>query len=290
LTSPPRIEETLWINEARRALRAPQRLSACLFTGTDKLRRGYGNGDCLLLDLVNGFFAVADGSDRWPSASSDLLKRLAGRLAAKPRPQDGQGWLREVNKAYGSQRRLRTTTFSGVAVNGTPGARSLTILNGGDSPILLLNLKTKEIEYASPADMNFAGRATGLSRVVELTLGKAPYRLLLASDGLSDLARLRGQTVEALCLWALSRFAVEELPDRIREFLKQRQGKAEYDDIGLIALDPAAVGDFQQGRFLLGGTTPAEEEQFQGLKDKVLRDRWVPAEGGNFSLQTPEEG
>jgi hypothetical protein len=285
LTALRQPEETLWINEARRALRAPRRFSACLFTGTDKLRRGYGNGDCLLLDLTTGFFAVADASDRWPSASSDLLKRLAGRLGAGPRPQDSQGWLREVNKVYGSQRRLRTTTFSGVALNGTPGARSLTILHGGDSRILLFNLKTKTVDYASPADMNFAGRATGLPRVVEWPLERAPYRLLLATDGLSDLARLQGQTVEALCLWALSRFAVDELPDRIREFLKQRQGKAEYDDIGLIALDPAAVEDFQPGRFLLGGTTPAEEAEFQSFKGEVLPDRWAPAEWGTLPFQ-----
>jgi hypothetical protein len=252
--------ETIWINAARRAIIAPHRLSACLVTGTDKVRRRYGNGDCLLLDLVSGFFAVADGSERWPSASSDFLRRLAGRFSRGPRPAGGKAWLREVNDAYASQHLFQTTTFSGVAVEGKRGAQTLWILHGGDSKILLLNLQTRRVEYVSSPDMNFAGRAPALSRVGCIPLKEGPYRLIMATDGISDLARLLGQPVETLCVEALSRFQVHDIPERLMEFLARRSGKAEHDDIGIVALDPAAVGDFQSGQFLMGGTTPAEEE------------------------------
>jgi hypothetical protein len=196
----------VWFNPAQRAVMAPHRLSACLFTGTDKIRRTYGNGDCLLLDLRNCFFAVADGSERWPSASSDFLRRLAGRLMTKPRPEEGQAWLTEVNKAYASQRRLRTTTFGGVVIEKEEEGQTLRVIHGGDSRVLLINLKTKRLDYSSPADMNFAGRSRALSGMLDFRLGSDPYRILLATDGIGDLARLLGLSVEALCLATLRRF------------------------------------------------------------------------------------
>ncbi len=274
--------ETIRINAAKRAIVAPHRLSACLVTGTDKVRRRYGNGDCLLLDLGSGFFAVADGSERWPSASSDFLRRLAGRFSRGPRPVGGEAWLREVNEAYASQHLFQTTTFSGVAVEGERGAQTLRVLHGGDSRILLFNLQTRRVEYVSSPDMNFAGRAPALSRVVSLPLKEDSYRLIMATDGIGDLARLSGQRVETLCIEALLRFQVHEIPERLMEFLARRRGKAEHDDIGIVALDPGAVADFQGGQFLLGGTTPAEEERFQRLRGDVLRDRWISPAEGNF--------
>ncbi len=76
------------INCAKRAIIVPGQASACLITGTDKLENGYGNGDCLLLDLDNLFLAVSDSSDRWPTASRSFLGRLAKNLSQAPAPPE----------------------------------------------------------------------------------------------------------------------------------------------------------------------------------------------------------
>ena len=50
------------LNPFRRALRLPGELGAGLITGTEKIRSGFGNGDCLLLDFRHRIFAVADAA------------------------------------------------------------------------------------------------------------------------------------------------------------------------------------------------------------------------------------
>jgi hypothetical protein len=65
----------LMLNPYRRTICLEGRLGACLVTGTEKIRCGYGNGDCLLLDFRHRLFAVADASERFPQASHLLVER-----------------------------------------------------------------------------------------------------------------------------------------------------------------------------------------------------------------------
>ena len=64
------------INASQRTVKCGNAVCGSIITGTDKIRSGYGNGDCLYLDFMHGVFAVADATERFPWASRDLLNRL----------------------------------------------------------------------------------------------------------------------------------------------------------------------------------------------------------------------
>ena len=74
------------LNPCRRSVCLPDRLGACLITGTEKIRCGYGNGDCLLLNFHQGVFAVADATERFPQASRILLERLEAEISVAGPP------------------------------------------------------------------------------------------------------------------------------------------------------------------------------------------------------------
>ena len=57
---------TVEINPSKRILKLPGALCGGISTGSDKIRSGYGNGDCLYFDFEHLVFAVADGSERFP--------------------------------------------------------------------------------------------------------------------------------------------------------------------------------------------------------------------------------
>ena len=266
------------INSAKRAMAVPDLMSACLVTGTDKIRSGFGNGDCLLVDFENLFFAVADGSDRWSPASLDLLLRLAKALSQKPGPSKKKEWLDLVNTVYARQSYNHKTTFSGLAISRQPGQQRTIIIHGGDSLILFLNLRTGKFEYQSYADMNFAGRTKRLSKATLIPLRNDPYRLIIASDGLADLARLQGQTIEQMCADILFRFPVHEIPEQLDRYLLRGQGAMEYDDIGIIVLDPERIEPREGPSILMGGTSPRDEGMFQEEKRNArIRDAWLDA-------------
>ncbi|MBP7586164.1 MAG: hypothetical protein KBA61_19130, partial [Spirochaetes bacterium] len=87
----------MMINAAARMISMEGRAGAFLATGTDKVRSGYGNGDCLYFDFENMVFAVADATERFPWASRDLLNRLSESLAKSGPPDTAAGWKELVN-------------------------------------------------------------------------------------------------------------------------------------------------------------------------------------------------
>jgi hypothetical protein len=48
------------VNAAERTLVKGDAACAMVLTGSDKIRSGYGNGDCRLLDFRNRVFALSD--------------------------------------------------------------------------------------------------------------------------------------------------------------------------------------------------------------------------------------
>jgi hypothetical protein len=271
-----RIPYPVRINRAKRAIAVPDGMSACLVTGTDKIRSGFGNGDCLLVDFQNRFFAVADGSDRWTTASMDFLYRLANSLSHEPRPTKESEWLGLVNTVYASQAYTQKTTFSGIAISREKGRQIVHIIHGGDSLIVILNLMTRKIEYKSCADMNFAGRTKRLSNVRSIPLGNYPYRVIIASDGLADLARLRRQGIEQMCADVLLHIPVHNVPEQLDRFLQYRKGGIEHDDIAIIVLNPEKMEPNLGPCLLIGGTSPRDERVFQEKKRNArIQDNWL---------------
>jgi len=268
--------DTILVNRARRAVIKPDRLGACIITGTDKIRSGFGNGDCLMLDFRNLVFAVSDATERFPYASRLLLERFADSLADTAPPRTKEEWLAHVNAVYAGQSYHQKATLSCVAINKTRKTVSTYVIHGGDSVVLLLNLKTRQVEYRTSADMCFAGRAKELLCVDEVPIMGGDYGFVIASDGIADPARFTGRPLERISGSVLSRLPLHEIPDGLANYLKELSRPEEYDDIGVIALSPTRLEPEDYPTILIGGTSAVEESAFQKkLAERAMDDSWI---------------
>ena len=267
----------LMINAAARMIAKTGQAGAILVTGTDKIRSGYGNGDCVLLDFRNSVFALSDSTERHATASRELLERLQGSLAASGCPSGSDEWRAFVNEVYSHQNYRHKCTFSCVALRERGEGVELIALNGGDSSIIIINTATGEIEYMSKPDMYFAGRSRDIAHVSQITLEHTRYRIVICSDGLADVARISGNSLIGMLL-DTANADVNETPTlfrRLTDSIEPGTG-AEYDDAGVLTIDPCACLRKENSGIIMGGTAPHEESDYQ----KVFRvsadyDRWM---------------
>ena len=246
---------SVMLHPANRSIKIPGILSACLITGTDKIRSGFGNGDCLLIDLNRNIFAVADASERHPEASRLLLKRLIRAIA-------GTSLQTGVQKAYAGQKYVHKTTLSCVGIHHSDLNVSLRLANGGDSLMILYDTRDGSILYRTRADMNFAGRSRTGSPVAPLDVPTASCRLLLATDGFLDLIKTMGSGWPNRLPEQLIGVQVHEMAGFIRRRIDETVTGLEHDDTGVIALNPFAGRLPAAPCILMGGTRASEERAF----------------------------
>lgn len=252
----------IMINPARRAVHVHNQISANLCTGSQKLESGFGNGDCLLLDFQNMFFAVSDSTDRWPDASRNILLRLNDYLSKMPVPLNKTRWLNTINQLYATQQYLYRATFSGVALQDTGGKKSAIIIHGGDSIVIIVDIKSSTIKFQTASNMNFVGRAKCIPEAFTVPLESGNEIIIIGSDGIADIARLSKLTVEDMCIAATSRYSVDDVPHRIAHLLDSFEIAIQHDDIGIIAIDPHKIQPGAGSAILMGGTMPGDEKRY----------------------------
>lgn len=258
------------INPSKRILKVSGAMCGGISTGTDKIRSGYGNGDCLYFDFEHLVFAVADGSERFPWASRDLLHRLSESLSRAGAPDTAKGWKNLMNtEIYAEQKYQHKTTFSGVAIRPEGEGVSLIILHGGDSAVTVINSVTGSICRQTGRDMNFAGRSKEIADVTEFCMTDRNSRVLISTDGFDDVWRCGARDV-------FQRYPVDLMCERIFEILQENRGRFEYDDIGFIMIDPYQTERIGGASVIMGGTRPHEEKLYQSEYVSGSHDRWVP--------------
>jgi hypothetical protein len=260
------------INAMRRAVRVAGAVSTCVITGTDKIRSGYGNGDCIFLDFANRVFAVADGTERYPWASRSLLKRLRLLIAGGTIPESIEGWEECIGALYEGQEHHFKTTFSGVALSNHEGGLRVFVMHGGDSSVMIMNSRDGSITYRTKPNMNFAAKNTQVDVSAHL-LTEEQVRIVMATDGLNDVLKF-GEKEESGILDMFLSAPVHEIGERLYRLLEGNGGR-EYDDVGLIILNPFRVppsGDC----VIIGGTSPHEEVQFYRDVSSRIHNRWIP--------------
>jgi hypothetical protein len=252
---------------------------ALLVTGRDKITCGYGNGDCLLLNMKHLFFALSDSTERYSRASRDILERLCEEVDKKGVPEHKEEWLDCVNDVFAHQKYHHKATFSLAAIRRNATGASICIINGGDSSVHIVNKVTGRVEYRTEPNMNFAGRSKKISGVMELSLKGDGYRLVMASDGLTDVARFCGKDVMEMVGTFLSHDNVHEIPEKLRELIRSADlgGTAgNYDDFGIIVIDPMSLKTDSDVQIVMGGTNPGEEDAYQRkIADSSSGDGWI---------------
>ena len=247
-------------------------------TGTDKIRSGYGNGDCLYFDFEHLVFAVADGSERFPWASRDLLNRLSESLSLSGVPDTVSGWRNLINtEIYSEQKYQHKTTFSCVAIKPEEEGICLIISHGGDSVVTVMNSVTGSIIQQTGRDMNFAGRSKDIVDVTQYQTADRDIRVLLSTDGFDDVWRFcMRQSLLGGARDVFARYPVDSICDMIFGILEGNRGRFEYDDIGFIIIDPYRTERIMGTTVIMGGTRPYEEQQYQSEYTSGSHDRWVP--------------
>jgi hypothetical protein len=252
---------------------------ALLVTGRDKITCGYGNGDCLLLNMKHLFFALSDSNERYSRASRDILERLCEEVDKKGVPEHKEEWLDLVNDVFAHQKYHHKATFSFAAIRRNATGASICIINGGDSTVHIVNKVTGRVEYRTEPNMNFAGRSKKISGVMELSLKGDGYRLVMASDGLADVARFCGKDVTEMVGAFLTHDNVHEIPEKLRELIRSADlgGTAgNYDDFGIIVIDPMSLKTDSDAQIVMGGTDPGEEDAYQRrIADTSSGDGWI---------------
>ncbi|HQG30468.1 MAG TPA: hypothetical protein PLA83_00955 [Deltaproteobacteria bacterium] len=268
------------INPVSRMIVKKNECGALIVTGRDKIKSGYGNGDCLLLNLKHSFFALSDSTERHSRASSDLLGRLSDEVGREGVPEGKKEWLDLVNRVFAVQKYQHKATFSLAAIRHSGTEASICIINGGDSAVTVVNKVTGRVEYATVPNMNFAGRSKGISGVMEVVLKGSEYRLVMASDGLSDVARFRGMDMAEMMKSFLSCEQVHRIPEKLGDMIRSADAKGvagNYDDIGIIVVDPAHLAADCNAQIVMGGTSPIEEKAYQkNVNGSGSRGEWIP--------------
>lgn len=258
------MENNAVIDPAARLLRVPGALSATVDTGPEKIRSGFGNGDCLLMAPDRGLFAVADASERHPRASRKLVTRLHRHLAGGHSPEAlGQS----LAAAFERQKFTHKSTLSGLVLTVTPQGLRIDLFHGGDSMILIFRDDSGEVLLQTRPDMHFAGRIRQPPDVTTHTFdATAPLRIVLATDGFAEVQKAlvpsEGGRVAKILPPHLIRHPPEDLAGRVRQWIASDPGRPFHDDIAFMAMDPLAAARLAGPSLTLGGTSPRQEAEF----------------------------
>lgn len=77
----------------------------------------------------------------------------------------------------------------------------------------------------------------------------------------------------------LSREQVHRIPEKLSDMVRSAEAKGiagNYDDIGIIAVDPAGLASNCDIQIVMGGTNPIEEKAYQkNVNGSGSRDEWI---------------
>ncbi|HOO89480.1 MAG TPA: SpoIIE family protein phosphatase, partial [Syntrophales bacterium] len=206
-------------------------------------RKGNSPGDAILLYLGLGILAVADGPERNPFASSLFLKRFSDFIETSDllSGEDAltndtfERIVEETNALMRSTGYHENTTFSCLIVGENNMAA---LLHTGDSLIFLIRDGGKEIVQMSRTNHFMVGRSPNLFQSNFITLRDGDVALL-ATDGITDLARCHGLSLESF----LSKHLDGIRPRGISDNIVASSGtvKVNLDDIGIIVADLGSI-------------------------------------------------
>jgi hypothetical protein len=265
------------INASMRTLKVKDAVCGGIITGTDKIRSGFGNGDCLYFDFEHRVFAVADGSERFPWASRDLLIRLSESLLRSGAPGTAQSWKDLINgEVYSEQKYQHKTTFSCVAIKGDRSGVDMVISNGGDSAVTVMDSISGAIYQQTGRDMNFGGRSREIVDVSELRMTDHNGRVIISTDGFNDLMRFCVRTsIFSSEVEIFTAYPLDSIGELVHGIIGSNRGTFEHDDIGFIIIDPFRIGRIGGPAVFIGGTRPHEEKRFQEEYAQGFYDRWI---------------
>lgn len=279
--------EPMLLNKNRRSFRIPGFIGARLQGKSSGAENCPGLGDCLLLDLSKGFFAVADASDRNPIASRDFMKMFSKMLSEIDALC--ADYVYEDEEVIALQEQIKAKaellikslsfsngcTFTGILMLKTGKGLLGLMFHTGDSFLLACDIQSGNTQQLTKDNFWMVGRSQHFFQIEELHIN-SDTRLLIATDGFGDIPVSEGMSREEYVLKLFDSLNVDEIPDRF--FDRVDNLKTAWDDTAIIAIDPNAMASFP-GRCIIGGTSSAEETTFREEKKMgIYKDQYLPCE------------
>jgi hypothetical protein len=275
----------LLVNRCHRAMRCPGFLGARVQGKALGSSRREGVGDCILLDFSKGFFAVADGSDRNPSASREFMVMFSRMIETQALLSTGRVYNTEEVSALKQRLIVESeallvslpfrngSTFTGLLILQTIDGMTGIVMHTGDS--LLIHCDLDELFAFQHTSDNFwmVGRSRHFFQIDDLSISRAS-RILLATDGISGVPVPPGMNREEFILNLFKTCSADEIPDRILG--GSNAHLAGWDDMAIVAIDPYAMTAVP-GCLIIGGTSRLEEGILQeDISQGLFVDRYVP--------------
>jgi hypothetical protein len=262
-------------NFVKRSIRCPGLASA-------RVRRG------TIMDFKNGFFAVADSSDRDTTASRKFLKRytvmledIAGALSEDIVSREKLIEIRELLEEKSEDILMAipytaSCTFTGILLPRSYSGKRGILLHTGDSMLYTYSGRSDTLRRITENNFWMVGRTKQLFQVEEIGI-EPDTVILIASDGFSDLNFSPNTERDACIADLIKDNAIEEIADILfeRGYVK----RAPVDDLGLIALRPDRI-DYTDKRIIMGGTSAFKEGvHVEKSNSGLYRDELVALEG-----------
>jgi hypothetical protein len=247
--------------------------------------RQAGVGDCALLDFSKSLFAVADASDRNPSASRDFIVLFAQMMEEKALLSAHRTYSAaevsvlkerltvESEKLLASLPFRDGCTFTAVLLLQTADGMAAIVIHTGDSLLISFDLDAHTACQITSNNFWMVGRSQRFFQIDNLPICSTT-RLLLATDGISDISVPPGAGREEFILGLFKACGPDALPDRLLGKVDIRPDG--WDDTAIIAIDPSAKARFS-GCIIIGGTTGLEEGSYQEERSRgMYADRYTP--------------
>jgi serine/threonine protein phosphatase PrpC len=254
-------------NFVKRSIRCPGLASARVRRGTMADDKRNGLGDCVIMDFKNGFFAIADSSDRDTTASRKFLMRytvmledIAGALLEDVASREKLIEIRELLEKKSEDILMAipytsSCTFTGIFLPRNYSGGSGILLHTGDSMLYTYCNRSDELRRITENNFWMVGRTKQLFQIEEMGI-EPDTVILIASDGFTDL-NFSGYIERDTCIVDLIKDnAIEEVADIL--FERGYANKAPVDDLGLIALRPDSIY-YTDKRVVMGGTSAFKE-------------------------------
>jgi len=223
-------------------------LGAAVRAGRDKGRNGDSCGDSLLIDLENNFFAVADSTERAPSASRAFLEKVRALLKNHglhgSESTDSNRQVKEfvsaVNASVAEVTYTDNTTFTGLFFDAR--TQRVVLLHNGDSICYHFRVAKERGEKISQTNHCFVGRVHELNQTRHFEYAE-DSRFLLATDGFYDLVRnlrrMQNGGMEQTIMELMRERSADQIPEA---FIGRYDLCPEMsDDLGMIVLNPGVL-------------------------------------------------
>jgi serine/threonine protein phosphatase PrpC len=238
------------INDNPRRFRYRKRLEALVRSGRQAPDFHKSCGDALLIDPQYNFYAVADNPAHNPTASARFLRKFRKMIDDTARRAGSFGWGNRDQQARliasATNSLLETidyndnTTYTGIFIITTHDSDKIFTLHAGDSLLYHFRIEDDIAEKITHTNHCFIGRS---NRIYQTALFDfhPDSRLLLATDGLYDLFRKRGDSASGqLEMKIMDIMKRQPVHCAAQEIINQHDAPSPYhDDLALATVAPS---------------------------------------------------